>query len=163
MNPVRGLALRRGALDGLREETIAVATIGRRDDPRIQQVIEEQIAGRFGGALAGQHQDAVHPAAGRRRGRLATVVGLPGAGRDEGPCTLYLRCGHQELQLAGLVAAEREAGLVVVLDEESRTAEQGGEPRQRLDGRGQVGQAQARDGCGCHRGILRRSGSLSDP
>jgi hypothetical protein len=122
------LALRHNALDGLREETIAVAAIGCRDDPRTKKVIEQQIPGGIGGTLAGQHQDAVHPAA-SRRGGLATVVGLPGTRGDEGPGPLRLCFGHQELQLAGLVAAEGKAGLVVALDEEPRAAEQGGEPR----------------------------------
>jgi hypothetical protein len=153
------LSLRRGALDGLREETIAVAAIGRRDDPRTQKAIEQQIAGRIAGALAGQHQDAVHPSPGRRCGGLTTVVGLPGAGRDEGAGTLGLGFARQELQLAGLVAAEREAGLIVALDEEPRTPEQCGEPRQRLDGRRQVRQAQAGNGLGCRWGMLGRSRS----
>jgi hypothetical protein len=107
------LALRHNALDGLREETIAVAAIGCRDDPRTKKVIEQQIPGGIGGTLAGQ----------------ATVVGLPGTRGDEGPGPLRLCFGHQELQLAGLVAAEGKAGLVVALDEEPRAAEQGGEPR----------------------------------
>jgi hypothetical protein len=48
------------------------------------------------------------------------------------------------LQLAGLVAAQRQSGLVVTLDENAWPSEIRGEPRQRFQRRGQACQGDAR-------------------
>ena len=73
---------------------------------------------------------------GRDRAGLARVVGL-------GRGLLLQRVGHQKLELAGLVAAARQAGAVVALDPQVRAAEMFGQAGQRLQRRGQVGKVQA--------------------
>src|SRR5512140_2735812 len=73
------------------------------------------------------------------------MVGLQRASANEHPSALLLGLRNQELQLAGLVAAERETGLVVTLDEDTRPAQCRREPRQFFDGGWQMSELRPRD------------------
>ena len=92
------------------------------------QVVEEDVAVpvvvrvvRAGPVL--QQDMARHPEAGGEGGGLAGVVRLGGTLRHHQVRTLCLGLGHQELELAGLVAAGRQPGAVVALDPDLRSAE----------------------------------------
>ncbi len=132
--------------------------VAREHHPRAEQVVEEQVAGRRPGRVAAQDEDAAQPAARGRRRRLTGVVRLDRAQRHERvrPCVQRLADG--EFQLAGLVAAGGEAGLVIALHEEPGPAERPGEAGQLLDGRRKVAQADARQGGGEHGGAPRWAG-----
>jgi hypothetical protein len=82
---------------------------------------------------AGQHQDAIETESGGRGGRLAAVVGLDRPGCDQGARPLLLRFGQQEFQLAGLIAAEGQPGLVVALDQQAGSAQGGFQAGHRFD------------------------------
>ena len=90
-----------------------------------EQPVEQDVAGRLVvGAVAGhaplQQGRALQAVlAGGGRG-LAHVVGLHRAVGDQRVGALGQRVADQELELAGLVAAGREAGAVVALDVELR-------------------------------------------
>ena len=99
------------------------------------QVIEQDIAVmvvvRLGAAGAVLQQDmAFHAQLRRERRRLAGVVRLRRALGHDQVGALRLGLGHQELQLAGLVAAGGKAGAVVALDPDL-----GSPPVPRSDGR----------------------------
>jgi hypothetical protein len=116
-------------------------------------------------------------AAGGGRG-LADVVRLHRTVGDHGIRALPERVADQELELAGLVAAGREAGAVVALDEEGGTPEQPGEVGHRLErGRqmrevdageagevhGPVQRLQGKDGSGrCGAAVQTSGGGASD-
>ena len=83
------------------------------------------------------HRHRLEPEVGRDAGDLARVVRLHPADRDQRVAALGEGVGHEVLELAGLVAAERDAGVAVLplgpdLDP---AAEVGAEARQRMDGR----------------------------
>jgi hypothetical protein len=81
-------------------------------------------------------------AAGGGRG-LADVVGLHRAVGDHGVGAQPERVADQELELALLVAAGRDPGAVVALDEQRRSAEQPGEIAHRLERGRQMGEVDA--------------------
>ena len=60
------------------------------------------------------HEHALEPGAGGDGGDLAGVVGLHAADGDERVAALGERVGDEVLQLAGLVAAVRDAGVAVL-------------------------------------------------
>ena len=82
----------------------------------------------------------------RRRGHLAAPVGLGVGAGDHGIGALRQHVGEQELELAGLVAAEREPGQVVALDPDLGAAERRAEARAGLERRRQMGEAHPRQG-----------------
>ena len=63
--------------------------------------------------------------------------------------------GHQELQLARLVAAECQAGLVVALDQNFRAGKMPRKSFEFLQRRGQMRQPIARQGINSHRAWVR--------
>jgi hypothetical protein len=128
---------------------IRVGGAGMQLDPRAEQLVEQQVAAGVVGRVApghriGQHQHAVEAELRRGRRGLAGMVRLRTAGGDDGVGAQRQRVAEQELQLAHLVAAQRQAGAVVALDPELRAAQRFREPRQRLQGRRRVLQAEAR-------------------
>ena len=77
------------------------------------------------------HDDASEPEPRSDRGDLAGVVGLHAPDRDQRVAALRQRFGHEELELARLVAAVREAAVAVLaLGPQRRTAEVAGQPIQ---------------------------------
>ena len=81
------------------------------------------------------HQPGLQPELGRDRGDLAGVVRLVAADRDERVGPLGQRVRDDVLELAGLVAAERQAGVAVLaLGPDLRTAEVLGQPVERVHG-----------------------------
>ena len=122
----------------------------RRDEaePRPEQPVEQDVAGRLVAGPVPRHPAleqrlALEPvSAGGGRG-LADVVGLHGTMGDQGVGALCQRVADQELELARLVAAGREAGAVVALDVEARAAEPPGEVGHRLERGRQMGEVDA--------------------
>ena len=117
---------------------------------RAEQPVEQEVAlQRRVGLARGEHEDAVESNGARGGGRHPRVVGLRRAARDDDVGSLREGVGHQELELARLVAAERESGEVVALDEDSWTpvgaAERGAQPM-RLDDRASAAWRARREG-----------------
>ena len=130
-----------------------------KSEPRPEQPVEQDVAGRLVAGPVPRHPAleqrlAFQPVpAGGGRG-LADVVRLHSAVGDQGVGALRPRVAEEELELARLVAAGREAGAVVALDVEARSAEPPGEVRHRLErGRqmreGDAGKAGEMHGGGC--------------
>ncbi len=86
---------------------------------------------------------AIEPVTARGGGRLANVIRLHGALGDDHVGALGERFADQELQLAGLVASACEAGAVIALDPDIRTADLRAQPRHRLERCGLMTQAHA--------------------
>ncbi len=80
-----------------------------------------------------------------RRGGLTDVIRLHGAVGDQRVGALPQRVADQKFELPGLVAAGRETGAVVALDEEAGTAQQPGQVGHRLERCRQMGEADARE------------------
>jgi hypothetical protein len=116
-----------------------------------KQVVEQQIAGRRLRPLAAQNEAAPQTKARRGGGRLATVVALWRAGRHQVVAPLSQRVRHQELQLARLVAAGGQPGLIVALDPQFWPTQVARQALQRLDGRWQEGNGHAVGELGVHR------------
>ena len=93
-------------------------------EPVEQDVAVVLVVGILGVDAMLEQDDAAHAELGRDGGGLAAVIGLDGALGDHRVGALGLGVGHQELELAGLVAAGAEAGAVVALDPELRAAQQ---------------------------------------
>ena len=109
------------------------------------------------------HQHAAQPHAGRDGRDLAGVVGLHPADRDERVAALGERVGDEVLQLAGLVAAERDAGVAVLpLGPHRGAAEVRGQALQPVHGRG-AEQQRCRRGKDSTRDLHRRRRGLSMP
>ena len=89
---------------------------------------------------------AVEPEPVRRRRGHARVVALRAAAGHERVAAPGERLGAEVLELAGLVAAEREPGEVVALHQEPARggADRVGEPVQRLERRREVRERAAR-------------------
>ena len=81
-----------------------------------EQAVQQQVALVFGWRVPAQHQGGCHAEPARRRRHHTGVVGLVAAGGDQHARSLGQRIGHQELQLADLVAPAAEAGIIVPLD-----------------------------------------------
>ena len=86
------------------------------------------------------HEAALHALLDRGRQGGAAMVGLRRAAGDQGVSALRQRVGHQKLQLAGLVAAGRQAQHVIALDPDIGAATGGaggaqglGEMRQKFE------------------------------
>ena len=78
-------------------------------------------------------------------GRLADVVRLHGAHGEHRVGTRPERVAHDELELAGLVAAARKSGAVVALDPDLGTAQMLAESRQVFERRRQMRERHARE------------------
>jgi hypothetical protein len=78
------------------------------------------------------------------KGGLPRMVRLHRADSDERVGAPAQRFADAELELAGLVAPNREPGLVVALHEQAWAAERAGQPRQLMERRGQVAEVNAR-------------------
>jgi hypothetical protein len=115
-----------------------------------QELVQEQVAVPMAGALSSQDQAAVQAKLGGGSGRLAGMVGLGRASGDDGISSLLQSIGHQELQLASLVAAGDQAGLIVALDEETRPTQGFAQMGHFLQGGGQVGDRNTRQVLGQH-------------
>ena len=70
----------------------------------------------LGAGAVFQQNLAPQPQLGGNRHRLARVVGLRRALRDDGVGIFRQRVGHQKFELAGLVATGAQTGTVVTLD-----------------------------------------------
>ena len=95
-------------------------------------------------AVAGtvfQNDVAFHAHLGGDGSGLARVVGLRGTLGDQGVGTVLHRVGHQVFQLAGFVAAGGQAGAVIALDPELRSAQSGCQAVHGLQRCGAVGDA----------------------
>jgi hypothetical protein len=112
-------------------------------DGRAEQPVEDQVAAVLGGLVAREHEVAGEPTARGRRGRHACEVRLRAAGRDQRVAAARERVGDQRLELARLVAAEREPGQVVALDQHAH-AEHLRQPRRLVERRRRVDEPYAR-------------------
>ena len=91
--------------------------LGRRAVEDIQEHVAVGVVVRILRPRPVLEQDvAVHAEARGEGGRLSRVVGLRGALGHDHVGALLDRLGHQELELAGLVAAGRKSRAVVALD-----------------------------------------------
>ena len=83
------------------------------------------------------HRHRLEPEVGGDARHLAGVVRLHPTDRDQRVAALGERVGHEVLELAGLVAAERDPGVAVLPlgPDLHPAAEVGAEARQRMDGR----------------------------
>ena len=116
----------------------------RPNDLCAEQVVEQNVSGEFGWRVAAQNDDATEAELGGSRRRLTAVVGLCCAAGDDRFRFLRARVGQQKFQLASLVAATGEPGLIITLDPNFCAAEMGCESLQRLDGCGQMGERDSR-------------------
>ena len=97
---------------------------------RSKEVVQQQIAGAGGRFLAAQNENRPEPKAGRGRRRLARVVGLCGPAGHQCVGPAGQRLTHQEFQLAGFVAAGRQSGQVIPLDQDRGSLQMGAQPLQ---------------------------------
>ena len=111
------------------------------------QPVEQQVALQRRPLLAVQ-QDQRHLEAelARRAGDLTAPVGLGVGAGDHRVGARRQNVGEQELELARLVAAEREPGQVVALDPDVGPAERRAEARAVLERRRQMGEPHPRQG-----------------
>ena len=100
---------------GLLQYTVAVSTIRDRYDLGTEHLVQQVVGRGARGRLPGQHQDALKTELRGRGRRLAAMIRLERAGADKHLGALILCLRHQEFQLARLVAAECQSGLVVAL------------------------------------------------
>src|SRR5438477_8285951 len=120
------------------------AALAREDDPRAEQMVEEQVSvGELGGVSA-QDDHAPQPACGGRGRGLPGMIRLHRAERNQSVGVPAQGLGNAELELARLVAADREPGLVVALHEDARAAQRPGQARQLVQWCGQLAEANAR-------------------
>src|SRR2546423_1823510 len=106
-----------------------------------QQLIQQQITQPLSGRISAQHDTAPQPKSCGGGRRLATVIALRAAEGHEMIAALRQRLCQNELQLASLVTAARQASLVVSFNVDLRTLQLFTQPRQ----------------------VLQRSGILSEP
>ena len=143
-----------------------LARVARRDmDGRAEQLVEALVRAWRVERRAGQHEvDAESGLRAGGRGQPGVVRPAP-PGRDEGVGALGERRPDEELEVAQLVATEREGEQVLALDPHVRPAADGrGEPRDPLERRWAVEQGEPRQvgGPGCagpaprHRGAFAR-------
>ena len=83
---------------------------------RAEQFVQEQIAVGHFRSRAVENQFAPQSGPGGGGGSLAAMIGLHRAGSDEGVRALRKCVADEKFQFARLVAAEREAGLIIALD-----------------------------------------------
>ena len=134
--PPLGRERRRELLDR-RFDLVVVARAGE-VQRRAEQVVEEQVAVVARRLLAREREVAVEPEPVRRGRGHARVVALRAAAGHERVAAPGERLRAEVLELAGLVAAERETGEVVALHEQARRgADRRCEPVQRLEWRGE--------------------------
>ena len=124
---------------------LLVGTLAGENDPCAEQMVQEQVARCDRGGVAAQDDHAAQPARRRSGGGLPGMVRLHRAECDESVGAPAQGLGNAELELARLVAADREPGLVVALHEEARAPERLGQSRQLVQRCGQVAQANARE------------------
>ena len=136
--------------DALHDPLPLLGLAGKDAHVGAQQVIDEQVAGEGLGGVAAQHQDALEAGSDGGGRRQPRVVGLEAAGGEDHLRPFGQGVGHQQLQLAHLVAAQGQAGLVVALDPEGRAAQPGREARQRVKRRGKVSEREPGKLLGSH-------------
>ena len=124
-----------------------VRAAGDAADRGVEQPVEQDVAvarivGGLGARAFLEDDLAFQPVRGRRRRRLAHMVGLDRALGHQRVGALFEGVAEQELQLARLVAAAREAGAVIALDPQL-DAQRLGQTRQRLQRRRQMGETNA--------------------
>ncbi len=83
-----------------------------------QELIQQEIAVGRRRLGATQDQMAFQPEAGRGGGGLPAMVGLDGAGGNEGIRALRQRLADKIFEFAGLVAPEGQARQIVTLDKD---------------------------------------------
>jgi hypothetical protein len=92
-------------------------------DGRAVQVIEQQVSLKRGMVrFRRQHEVAFESGDARGRRRHSRVVGLGRAGRNQRSRSSVDRVSDEELELARLVAAQRESSEIVTLHEDARAA-----------------------------------------
>jgi hypothetical protein len=116
-----------------------VFAFGKRQAARAEKVVEQNVAGVVVGSTRLAHaflelNDSSQAEFGSRRGRRTNVVGLHGAGDQDGIGALRQGIAEVELQLADLVASHAEAREIVTLYEDL-DAEDTRQARQMLDRR----------------------------
>jgi hypothetical protein len=111
---------------------------------RTEQVFQQQVPVPDRRRVAAQDHHAPQTAARGGRGGLPGVIGLHPAHRDERVRALIQRVRHREFELAGLVAAGGETGLVVALDEKAGASKRTGQARQLLQRGGETPKRNAR-------------------
>jgi hypothetical protein len=114
-----------GLLEGCLKHEFAICAVGDHYDLCPEQYIKEVIPGRFLRFRCIKHEDAAEAEPGGRGGGLPAVVRLQGSSGHKGLPALGQGLRDEELKLAGLVAAERESGLVVALHEQFWPAQMG--------------------------------------
>ena len=105
-----------------------------------KHVAVQPVIGIVGSGAVFKDRVALHPQTCAERGRLADMVRLRGTLRDDHVGLSGQRLAHQELQLAGLVAAGGHPGAIVPLDPKPGPAQGIGQAIHRFQGRRQMGQ-----------------------
>ena len=119
-------------------------------------MVEKQVARCDLRSVAAQDDHASQSARRRGGGCLPGMVRLHRAERHERVGVPAQRLGYTELELARLVAARGEAGLVVALHEQARAPERPGQPGHLMERGGEVAEANAREPVREHGRILIR-------
>ncbi len=96
-------------------------------DVGAEDVLEQQVALRLDVDAFDQGESGLHAELAACGGELQAEVGLRAGGADDRRGALALCLGQDELKLAALVAAEREAAQVLALDVEGRSFEPRGQ------------------------------------
>jgi hypothetical protein len=102
---------------------LALAQLSRPVNHGPAELIEQEIARRDGRGLTPEDQMTGKAAGSRGGRRLSAVVGLRCTPRNQGVAPLRQSLADQELELADLVAAQRQARLIVPFHEDTRTGE----------------------------------------
>jgi hypothetical protein len=123
-------------------------------DARAEQFIEQQVAIQQLGSRSVQQKLATQTRPGCGRCGLATVIRLRRARCDQRIRALFQRLADEKLELARLVAAKREASLIVALDEQLRATEVSRKRFQFFNRRGQLGQRKTRERFDSHQTFL---------
>jgi hypothetical protein len=105
---------------------------------RAQEMVNQQVAVDRLRFRTAQDQRRAQATTRGRRGRLPTVVALPGTRGDEMVTPGGERVTEKELQLTGLVPTRRQSGLIISLDQQAPPPEKTGETLHRIHGCGQM-------------------------
>ena len=128
---------------------------------RADDLVEQPVALERLVARAAREEDRPQPGLAGRRRRHPQVVGVNAGGRHHDRRAGRRGRAEQIFQRARLVAAQRQAGQVIPLDQQARPADGGGEARRLLQRRWQMGEAEARQASERHPDGPRRRATAS--
>ena len=119
----------------LLKKAVPLLAIRDVDDLRSQQLIEQQVCRRLLWLIPSQYKDTLKSESSRRRrGSLATMIGLRRPGGNQGLGALVPCFGNDKFQFSSLVAAEGKPSLVVAFDEQTWSVQNLGKTRKNLNG-----------------------------